>query len=96
MLARMGQTSPAARVPSTRLAFLPSAQAALDVCSRPGRVREGNVVALVPARVGTQPARFRRRGLRVTEIAAAGDGAVDLAALARMLAQPQTRAALGT
>ncbi len=75
-------------VPPAGLAFLPSAEAALDVLLAAWPLREGDMVALVPAEWGPNLHAFATRGLRVTEIATSGDGAVDLAALEKMLAAP--------
>ena len=68
------------------MAFVPSAQAALDTLLAIWPLREGDAVAVVPCEWGPNLDAFAARGLRITEVAAHGDGAVDLAALERMLA----------
>src|SRR5947208_2091589 len=73
-------------VPDRGVAFVPSAQAALDTLLAIWPLREGDAVAVVPCEWGPNLDAFAGRGLRVTEIAAHGDGSVDLAALERMLA----------
>ena len=73
-------------VPDRGVAFVPSAQAALDTLLAIWPLREGDTVAVVPCEWGPNLDAFAARGLRITEIAAHGDGAVDLAALERMLA----------
>ena len=73
-------------VPDRGVAFVPSAQAALDTLLAIWPLREGDAVAVVPCEWGPNLDAFAARGLRVTEIAAHGDGSVDLAALERMLA----------
>jgi pyridoxal 5-phosphate dependent beta-lyase len=78
-------------VPAAGLAFVPSAEAALAALLAAWPLRAGDTVAVLPSEWGPNLHAFGRRGLRVTELAAGGDGAVDLAALERMLAQPQVR-----
>jgi pyridoxal 5-phosphate dependent beta-lyase len=78
-------------VPAAGLAFVPSAEAALAALLAAWPLRAGDTVAVVPSEWGPSLHAFGRRGLRVTELAADGDGVVDLAALARMLAQPRAR-----
>jgi pyridoxal 5-phosphate dependent beta-lyase len=78
-------------VPAAGLAFVPSAEAALAALLAAWPLRAGDTVAVVPCEWGPNLHAFGHRGLRVTELAADGDGAVDLAALARTLAQPQAR-----
>jgi len=73
-------------VPSAGLVFLPSAQAALDALLAAWPLHEGDTVAVVPAEWGPNLYAFGVRGLSVTELAVDGDGAVDLAALEKMLA----------
>jgi pyridoxal 5-phosphate dependent beta-lyase len=73
-------------VPDGGVAFMPSAQAALDTLLAIWSLREGDAVAVVPCEWGPNLDAFAARGLRITEVAAHGDGAVDLAALERMLA----------
>ena len=48
--------------------------------------KHGDAVAVVPSEWGPNLHAFAARGLRITEIATHGDGAVDLAAFERMLA----------
>jgi len=73
-------------VPDRGVAFVPSAQAALDTLLAIWPLRDGDAVAVVPCEWGPNLDAFAARGLRVTEIAAHGDGSVDLSALERMLA----------
>ena len=73
-------------VPDGGVAFVPSAQAALDTLLAIWPLREGDAVAVVPCEWGPNLDAFAARGLRITEVAAHGDGAVDLGALERMLA----------
>jgi pyridoxal 5-phosphate dependent beta-lyase len=78
-------------VPAAGLAFVPSAEAALAALLAAWPLRAGDTVAVVPSEWGPNLYAFGHRGLRVTKLAADGDGAVDLAALERMLAQPRAR-----
>ncbi len=77
-------------VPSAGVTFVPSAAAALDALLAIWPLSAGNgpgdAVAAVPSEWGPNLHAFAARGLRITEIATHGDGAVDLAALERMLA----------
>jgi hercynylcysteine S-oxide lyase len=73
-------------VPDGGVAFVPSAQAALDTLLAIWPLREGDAVAVVPCEWGPNLDAFAARGLRISELPAHGDGAVDLAALERMLA----------
>jgi pyridoxal 5-phosphate dependent beta-lyase len=73
-------------VPAHGVAFVPSAQAALETLLAIWPLREGDAVAVVPCEWGPNLHAFAARGLRITEIAAHGDGSVDLSALERMLA----------
>jgi len=77
-------------VPAAGVTFVPSAEAALDVLLAIWPLSAGNnqgdAVAVVPCEWGPNLHAFAARGLRITEIATHGDGAVDLAALERMLA----------
>ena len=73
-------------VPAAGVTFVPSAEAALAVLLAVWPLREGDTVAVVPCEWGPNLHAFGVRGLRVTEIAADGGGAADLAALERMLA----------
>jgi len=75
-------------VPAAGVTFVPSAEAALDTLLAIWPLREGDAVAVVPAEWGPNLHAFAARGLRITEIATAGDGAADLADLERMLAGP--------
>ena len=68
-------------VPDGGVAFVPSAQAALDTLLAIWPLREGDAVAVVPCEWGPNLDAFAARGLRITELPAHGDGAVDLAAL---------------
>jgi len=74
-------------LPPGGLAFVASASAALDVLLAVWPLRPGDVAAVVPSEWGPNLAAFARAGLTVTELAAHGDGAVDLAALERFLSQ---------
>ena len=73
-------------VPDGGVAFVPSAQAALDTLLAIWPLHEGDAVAVVPCEWGPNLDAFAARGLRISELPAHGDGAVDLAALERMLA----------
>jgi pyridoxal 5-phosphate dependent beta-lyase len=73
-------------VPAAGLAFVPSAAAALDALLAAWPLSEGDAVSVVRSEWGPNLHAFGARGLRVTEIATADDGAVDLAALESMLA----------
>jgi pyridoxal 5-phosphate dependent beta-lyase len=74
-------------VPAAGLAFVQSAEAALHSLLSAWPLREGDAVAVVASEWGPNLEAFGRRGLRITEIATGGDGAVDLAALERALSQ---------
>ncbi|MGH3152700.1 MAG: aminotransferase class V-fold PLP-dependent enzyme [Streptosporangiaceae bacterium] len=74
-------------VPADGLAFVQSAEAALDALLAAWPLREGDTVAVAPCEWGPNLHAFNRRGLRVTELATGSDGAADLPALAQMLAQ---------
>jgi hercynylcysteine S-oxide lyase len=65
---------------------VPSAEAALDALLVAWPLTEGDTVAVVRSEWGPNLHAFGARGLRVTEIATADDGAVDLAELESMLA----------
>ena len=77
-------------VPAAGLTFVPSAETALTALLAIWPLSAGNehgdAVAVVPCEWGPNLHAFAARGLRITEIATHGDGAVDLAALERMLA----------
>lgn len=75
-------------VPARGVAFMPSAQAALDALLATWPLRAGDTVAVVPCEWGPNLDAFAARRLRVTEIATHGDGSVDLAALEEMLVGP--------
>jgi selenocysteine lyase/cysteine desulfurase len=62
------------------VAFVPSAQAALDTLLAIWPLREGDAVAVVPCEWGPNLDAFAARGLRITEIAVHGDGSADLSA----------------
>jgi pyridoxal 5-phosphate dependent beta-lyase len=68
------------------VAFMPSAQAALDTLLAIWPLGESDTVAVVRSEWGPNLDAFAARGLRVSEIATHGDGSVDLAALEQMLA----------
>ena len=78
-------------VPAAGLAFVPSAEAALAALLAAWPLSAGDAVAVVPSEWGPNLHAFVHRGLRVTELTVGGDGTVELAALERMLAQPQAR-----
>ena len=75
-------------VPARGVAFMPSAQAALNTLLAIWPLRERDTVAVVPCEWGPNLDAFAARGLHVAEIATHGDGSVDLAALEKMLAGP--------
>jgi pyridoxal 5-phosphate dependent beta-lyase len=76
-------------VPAAGVTFVPSAEAALDALLAIWPLDEGDTVAVVRCEWGPNLDALAARGLRITEIATHGDGAVDLAALERMLAGPR-------
>jgi hercynylcysteine S-oxide lyase len=78
-------------VPEAGVAFVQSAEAALEALLSAWPLREGGTVAVVPSEWGPNLNAFGRRGLHVTEVAAEGDGAIDLAALERLLGQAPAR-----
>jgi pyridoxal 5-phosphate dependent beta-lyase len=73
-------------LPPAGLAFVPSAQTALDILLAAWPLHEGDTVAVVPGEWGPNLYAFGVRGLNITELAVDGHGAVDLAALEKMLA----------
>ena len=73
-------------VPAAGLAFVPNAEVALEALLLAWPFSEGDTVAVVRSEWGPNLHAFGVRGLRVTEIATADDGAVDLAGLESMLA----------
>jgi hercynylcysteine S-oxide lyase len=73
-------------VPAAGVAFLESAETALDTLLRIWPLAYGDTVAVARPEWGPNLDAFAHRGLRIVEMAAHGDGAVDLAALERMLA----------
>jgi hercynylcysteine S-oxide lyase len=75
-------------VPAAGVAFVPSAQDALDLLLATWPLRDGDTVAVMPSEWGPNLHAFARRGLRIVELAADGDGdgVVDLAALESRLA----------
>jgi pyridoxal 5-phosphate dependent beta-lyase len=73
-------------VPAAGVAFLESAEAALDTLLRIWPLADGDTVAVARPEWGPNLDAFARRGLRIADTATHGDGAVDLAALERMLA----------
>jgi pyridoxal 5-phosphate dependent beta-lyase len=68
------------------IAFTDSGSAALDVLLRSWPLSAGQTVAVVPSEWGPNLDAFADRGLRVTLLAVAPDGTVDLDALRRFLA----------
>ncbi|MGH3226403.1 MAG: aminotransferase class V-fold PLP-dependent enzyme, partial [Streptosporangiaceae bacterium] len=73
-------------VPAAGVAFVPSAQDALDLLLGAWPLRDGDTVAVVRSEWGPNLHAFTHRGLRIVELATDADGAVDLAALESMLA----------
>jgi len=73
-------------VPAAGLAFVPNAEEALDALLVAWPFSEGDTVAVLRSEWGPNLHAFGARGLRVTEIATADDGAVDLVGLESMLA----------
>jgi pyridoxal 5-phosphate dependent beta-lyase len=73
-------------VPAAGVAFVPSAQDALDLLLATWPLRDGDTVAVVRSEWGPNLHAFTHRGLRITELATDADGAVDLAALESVLA----------
>ena len=73
-------------VPAAGVAFVPSAQDALDLLLQVWPLRDGDTVAVVASEWGPNLHAFTRRGLRIAELAAGADGVVDLAALESVLA----------
>jgi hercynylcysteine S-oxide lyase len=73
-------------VPAAGVAFVESAEAALDTLLRIWPLADGDTVAVARSEWGPNLDAFAHRGLRIAEMATYGDGAVDLAALERMLA----------
>ena len=76
-------------VPAAGVTFVPSAEAALNALLATWPLGRGDAVAAVPCEWGPNLHAFAARGLRITEITTHGDGAVDLAALERMLSGDQ-------
>ena len=74
-------------VPAAGVAFVPSAEAALAALLAAWPLRPGDAVAVVPSEWGPNLHAFADRGLRITELATDRDGAADLAALERALAE---------
>jgi pyridoxal 5-phosphate dependent beta-lyase len=74
-------------VPADGVAFVGSAEVALDQLLRVWPLAAGDTVAVVPAEWGPNLHAFTERGLRIAEIAVDKDGVADLADLERMLAQ---------
>jgi hercynylcysteine S-oxide lyase len=73
-------------VPAAGVAFTPSGESALGTLLDIWPLPEGATIAVAPSEWGPNLDAFGARGLRLTQIPAPGDGAVDLAALERMLA----------
>jgi hercynylcysteine S-oxide lyase len=73
-------------VPAAGVAFVQSAEAALAALLAAWPLRPGDTVAVVPSEWGPNLHAFADRGLRITELETEGDGAADLAALERRLA----------
>jgi hercynylcysteine S-oxide lyase len=73
-------------VPAAGVAFVPSAQDALDLLLGAWPLRDGDAVAVVRSEWGPNLHAFTHRGLRIVELPTDAEGAVDLAALESMLA----------
>ena len=73
-------------VPAAGVAFVPSAQDALDLLLGVWPLRDGDAVAVVRSEWGPNLHAFTHRGLRIFELPTDAEGAVDLAALESMLA----------
>jgi pyridoxal 5-phosphate dependent beta-lyase len=73
-------------VPAAGVAFVPSAQDALDLLLGVWPLRDGDAVAVVRSEWGPNLHAFTHRGLRIVELPTDAEGAVDLAALESMLA----------
>jgi len=73
-------------VPTDGVAYLESASAALKALLGVWPLRAGDSVAVVPSEWGPNLEAFAGRGLEITELAALGDGRIDLAYLAELLA----------
>ena len=67
-------------VPAAGLAFVPSAEAALDALLAAWPLREGDTVAVVSTEWGPNLHAFTHRRLRVAEIATGDGGVADLVA----------------
>jgi pyridoxal 5-phosphate dependent beta-lyase len=73
-------------VPPAGLAFVESGSAALQALLTAWPLQPGDTVAVLPSEWGPNLAAFGYRGLRLIELAAGDDGAVDLDRLERFLA----------
>ena len=73
-------------VPAAGVAFVPSAEAALDVLLRIWPLGVGDTVVVARCEWGPNLDAFAARGLRIAEVPDRGDGAIDLAALEQLLA----------
>jgi pyridoxal 5-phosphate dependent beta-lyase len=73
-------------VPADGVAFVESAEVALDRLLRIWPLAEGDTVAVAPSEWGPNLHAFAERGLRITEIPVDGDGVADPDGLERMLA----------
>jgi pyridoxal 5-phosphate dependent beta-lyase len=73
-------------VPAAGVAFTPSGESSLGTLLSIWPLPEGATIAVAPSEWGPNLDAFGARGLRLALIPAPGDGAVDLAALERMLA----------
>ncbi len=73
-------------VPAAGVAFVPSAQDALDLLLGVWPLRDGDALAVVRSEWGPNLHAFTHRGLRIVELPTDAEGAVDLAALESMLA----------
>jgi pyridoxal 5-phosphate dependent beta-lyase len=76
-------------VPAAGVAFVPSAQDALDLLLGVWPLCDGDAVAVVRSEWGPNLHAFTHRGLRIVELPTDAEGAVDLAALESMLASAQ-------
>lgn len=79
-------------VPTAGLAFLESASAARAALLAAWPLSTGDTVAVVPSEWGPALEAFHARGLEIVELAAHGDGTVDLVHLERLLVTSPPRA----
>ena len=75
-------------VPAGGLAFTESASAARQALRPAWPLHAGDTVAVAPSEWGPNLSAVENRGLRIIELAAHGDGTIDLGQLERILAGP--------